>query len=71
MSTATAWVEFQRAEHRRSSRRRELDCGCVIDAREPYRYYVAKVRELVGLVQQTDCDVCMRRRPLAGASSRW
>lgn len=54
--------EFERHDYRRSSRRRELEPGCghVIDAGEPYRYGVAKVFEVPGLIQTYACDVCMR-----------
>jgi hypothetical protein len=51
---------FERAEIRRTSRRRNLSCGHAIDAREPYRYYVAKLIGIDGLLQVLQCDTCMR-----------
>lgn len=56
----TGRTAFERAEVRRSSRRRPLTCGHIIDATEPYRYYVAKLVNIAGLVQHTECDFCMR-----------
>lgn len=53
-------TEFERAEIRHSSRLRDLACGHRIDCREPYRYYVAKLHGVDGLLQVTQCDFCMR-----------
>lgn len=51
---------FERAEIRHTRNRRALDCGHTIPPRDPYRYYVAKLAEVVELIQVTQCDVCMR-----------
>lgn len=51
---------FHRSELRRTSHRRELQCGCIIDARELYLYSVAKVYGVAELQQTTECDCCMR-----------
>lgn len=56
----TGTTAFERAEVRKSSRRRDLQCGHIIDATEPYRYYVAKVIGIEPLLQVTECDFCMR-----------
>jgi hypothetical protein len=52
---------FERTEIRHSSKRRVLDCNHTIGVREPYRYYVAKLTGMPGVIQRRDCDVCMRR----------
>lgn len=57
---AVGTTAFHRAELRRTSRRRRLDCGHTIDAREPYRYSVAKINGVAELLQVAECDFCMR-----------
>lgn len=52
--------EFERTEMRKTKNRRKLDCGHTIPPRDEYRYYVAKLYQVPGLVQVTMCDVCMR-----------
>lgn len=53
-------VEFSRVDYRRTKRRRWLDCHCVIDPGEPYRYSVAKVVGIRELIQSELCDFHMR-----------
>ena len=63
-------IEFERSELRRTRGRRELLCGCVIPPRDEYRYYVAKLYGVAGLVQTTACDPCSRYG-LAGEAASW
>jgi hypothetical protein len=52
--------EFYRAEMRHTRNDRTLDCHCRIPARMEYRYSVAKVKGVPGLIQVTTCDFHMR-----------
>lgn len=53
---------FQRIEERHARLKRQLDCGCWIDASEPYRYQVWRLNDSPRgtLEQRTDCEFCAR-----------
>jgi hypothetical protein len=53
-------LEFERVELRHTRNRRALTCGHTIPPRDSYRYSVAKLRGIPGLVQTALCDCCMR-----------
>lgn len=50
--------EFERRASHVSRLRRDLDCGHKIDLGERYEYYVAKVRDVAGLLQIRTCRYC-------------
>lgn len=55
-------VAFARSELRHSRLKRRVDCGCMIDGGEPYRYQVWRDNAAArGVIEQrTDCEPCSR-----------
>ncbi len=51
-------LAFDRAEIRRTAVKRWCDCGCVIDAGEPYEYSVWKVNGESEVVDLVTCEPC-------------